>query len=113
MPQTGDGATFPDTLWAEVNATASGDNTVITGVSGRRIRVTAITFTCSAAAQIAFKSGASTTRINPMSFAANGGMDTQRLPPNYFLETNTGDAFVMNLDGTYNVRGSCNYVLVS
>ena len=113
MPDASDFRGPVETRWAEINATANGDNTIVLAVNGRKIRITAVTFTCSAAANVAFKSGASVTLINAMPFAANGGMDTQRHAPNFFCETNTGDNFVMNLDGTYNVRGSLNYVLVS
>ena len=115
MPDAADsnGRAPVETKWAEINATAAGDNTIVAAVAGMKIRVTALTFTCSAAANIAYKSGASVTKINAMPFAATGGLDSQRHAPNYFVETNTGDAFVMNLDGVYNVRGSLNYVLVS
>ena len=115
MPDAGDiSARVPvETKWAKINATAAGDNTIVEAQGGRRIRITAVTFTCSAAANIEFKSGAGVTLIDAMPFAANGGMDTQRHAPNFFCETNTGDAFVMSLDGVYNVRGSLNYVVVS
>ena len=96
---------------AEINATASGDTTVVTGVSGRVIRVIGLVLVCAAAVSVAWKTGATTTRINPQAFAANGGMAYNAFP-GWFYETDSGDNAVINLSAAVNVRGSLYYVLV-
>lgn len=105
-------ARHPEIFFAELNATSSGDNTVLAGFTGKKIRITAVTFVCSSAVGVQWQSAA-TVKITAMPFAANGGMDTQRIWPNFFVETDAGDALVVNLSTVANVRGSLNYYLVS
>jgi len=95
--------------WAEINATSSGDTSVIAAVSGKKIRVTAITLVCSAAVGVGWKSG-SNIKINAMPFAQNGGMALEFVSPaHFFVETNAGEALIINLSVNSNVRGSLNY----
>jgi hypothetical protein len=99
------GATY---MWAAINCTGAGDTTVIAGVAGKKLRVAGIVFSCSAAVDIAFKSAANVL-IAAMSFDATGGMGDYRGPDGWFCETNASEAFIMNLSGASNVRGSVVY----
>ena len=98
--------------WAEINATASGDTTVVALVSGKKIRVIQLGFSVSAAVSIAWKSGASTTKINARSFPAEGGHETGELSPGWFLETDAGEDLVINLSTAVTARGQLNYIEV-
>ena len=98
--------------WADINATASGDTTVVSLVSGKKIRVLQMGFSVSAAVNIAWKSGASTTKIAARSFPADGGHETGRVDPGWVVETDSGDALVINLSTAVNVRGQVNYIEV-
>lgn len=93
-----------------INATSLGDNTVVAAVTGKRIRVVAIAFTASANVDVAHKSGASNTLISAMPVAKYGGIGLNFMPHGFLCETNAGEAYVLNLSGTCNVRGTVNYV---
>jgi hypothetical protein len=97
---------------APFNVTATGDQALVPAVAGKKIRVLAITLTCSVATAVSFKSAAGTTLIQGMSFAANGGMDVNRMPHGWFCETAVGEALNMNNSVASNVRGSLCYVEV-
>lgn len=97
---------------AAINAAAAGNNTLVAAVSGKQIRVTAITLVCAGAVTVTFQSGAGGTALTgAMSFAANGGMDVDRTPPNYFCETAAGALLNMSLGGAVQVSGTLNYVV--
>lgn len=96
---------------AKIQATASGDTTVVAAVSGKVIRLLSVVLTCSVQVNVAWKSGASTTKIPAMPFAQYGGMShTPSL--GWFYETDSGEAAVINLSGTANVYGTVQYVEV-
>jgi hypothetical protein len=97
--------------FARINC-ASGDTTVVAAVSGKKIRVSGITFSCSAAVGVSFKS-ASTVLVGPMPFDTNGGLDAFRGTGAAFIETAVSEAFVMNLSTTSSVQGSVVYQEVS
>src|SRR3990167_8682384 len=91
------------TKWAEINATASGDTTVVALVASKKIQVVQMGFSVSTAVDIAWKSGAATTKINARSFATNGGMESGNVAPGKIVETDAGAALVINLSTTANV----------
>lgn len=65
-------------LVKQVNFAITGaDQPVIAAVSAKKVRIISIVFTCTAACTVTWKS-ASSTLINAMPFAANGGMDVER-----------------------------------
>ncbi len=95
-----------------INLTASGDTTVVSAVAGKKIRVFAITFMCSATVSVAIKSGGGSTLVEALGpFAAGGGLDCNSFP-GWICETVAGEALVMNLDSNVNVRGWLCYLLV-
>lgn len=102
-----DPAVLPPLKFARIDC-ASGDTTVVAAVTGKKIRVSGVTFCCSAAVGVSFKSG-STVVVGPMAFDTNGGMDSFRGVGATFIETASGEAFVMNLSTTSSVQGSIVY----
>lgn len=96
---------------AVISQSTSANNEIVTAVVGKKIRVTAVTLLCAGANTITFKSAA-TGITGPMTFAANGGFDTNRTPPNYFCETVAGEALNMTQTGATAVGGTLNYIEV-
>lgn len=96
---------------AAINATASGDTTVVSAVSGKKIRAFSIALTVSAQVDVAWKTGGGDTQIAAMSFAQYGGMNQDYLP-GWFVESDSGEALLINLSGAANVRGMLNYIEV-
>lgn len=104
-----DGLSYP-LKWAAINATLNGDNTVLTAVAAKKLRIIGITFLSDKNVEISFKSGTNVL-IQPMSFAARGGMTVNDQPAAYWLETNAGEAFIINCSvNAANVRGRLSYV---
>ena len=98
---------------ADINATASGDTTVVAAVANKKLRVISVgIFPVSAAVNISWKSGASTTKIQPGTYVINEGFMLSDLSPGWFVETDSGEALVINLSATANVRGFVNYIEV-
>lgn len=96
---------------AKIDAASAGNNTLVAAVTGKKIRVTAITIVCAADVAITFQDGAGGTGLTgAMSFKANGGMDVDRTPPNFFCETSAGNLLNMSLGGAVQVSGTLNYV---
>ena len=85
-----------------------GDNTIVSAITTKRIKVYAITLVVSAAVNCMWKSG--TTAISgAMNFSANGGYSHVMQPPAIILQTNTGEALVLNLSGATPVDGHIAY----
>lgn len=96
--------------WAEINVTAIGNTTVLTGIPGQKLTVVSLDFVVSAAVSISWLSAATTIR-NAQAFAANSGMARDLVRP-YYLQTNPGEALIMNLSAAVNVRGALGFVQV-
>jgi hypothetical protein len=96
--------------WLAFRATGNGDTTLLSAVAGKRIRILCVSFACEAAMTVGWKTG-NTLRIQPMSFGANGGVDTNRQPYSWWMETNVGDALILNKSTTSAVVGSLNYIV--
>lgn len=102
--------------YAPINASASGDNTVVAAVSGRKIRVQNYTAVAAASVSVTWKSGANLIS-GAMPFAANGGAAPAAGGPNAngsdgILECNLGEALIMNLSGAVLVAGHVKYELI-
>jgi hypothetical protein len=95
---------------AKLNATGSAQ-TVVSAVTGKKIRVVALVLTMSAAGTVLWKSSTTSTIQDAMPFAANGGMDANRMPHGFLFETvATEDLKVTVSAGT--CTGLLNYVEV-
>ncbi len=97
------------------SGSTAGSSVVIAGVSGCQIRVLSMTFTTTASQLIGWQSGSAGTAastIPAMGFANFGGMDVNRLPHGYLLQTGNGSALVISQTTACYVRGSITYVVV-
>ncbi len=95
--------------WKKINATASGDNTILAAVSGKKLRVLTIWHTGSDSIEITYKSGANAL-VDAEAFAKQGGLGLNLQPAGFVLETNAGEAFIMSLSAVKNVRGALTYI---
>ena len=95
-------------LWEDINATAAGDNTILAGVASTKHRVISLHLTCAGAVTISWKSGANVL-IQPMSYDIYGKQEFVGSYFNYWCETNSNEALIINLGGAVNVRGRLCY----
>lgn len=96
--------------FAVISASASGDNTVVSAVTGKKIRVLHYSLVCAAAVTLTWKSG--TTAISGgMAFGTNNGISTPYSPQGLF-ETASGQALVLSLSTDASVGGHLTYIEV-
>lgn len=95
--------------YAVINASSSGDNTLVAAVSGRRIRVLSANFIAAGTVNATFKSGASTAKTGAYPLVAQSGAALAHNPTGHF-ETDEGEALVLGLDAAVLVAGSLTYV---
>lgn len=98
--------------YASIDAAASGDNTLVAAVSGKRIRVVSLFLVASGAVTVAFESGASGTALTgDMNVGANGNIVMPFNPEGWF-QTVAGALLNMELGSATSVDGCLTYVLV-
>ena len=98
--------------FAAINATTNGDNTVVSAVAGKKIRVLSYSLVADAAVGVAFEDGAGGSELSgQMAFAANGGISVPFSPVGHF-ETTANTLLNIETDAAANVRGHLCYVEV-
>lgn len=99
--------------FAKIEATATGDNTVVDAVEGSRIKLVGYCLTAGGASSIQWKSGASTDISGVMPMATGVPIrdhsGSERLP---LLQTAVGEALVLEA-AAQDVLGYCSYVVES
>ena len=110
MPNIGN-SPVKHSLKAVVNISSSGDNTIITGVSGKRIKISTLFFIVEGDVSITLYNGA-TAISGPMSFG--GTNEPKGIISNYGdapLKITQGNSFVVNLSAAVQVSGQVCYSL--
>lgn len=93
---------------AVISAASSGNNTIIAGVTGKRIFIYGIDLSTASVTTVQFKSGASTALTGVMTLNAySKGM--LPIPPAYWV-TDVGDAFVISLGSSVQMSGTVWYL---
>ncbi len=92
--------------FAPISATSGGDTTILSAVSGKRLRILALTLTAASNAELTLKS-ASTAISGALAVAANWGFSASA--PWGIAETDPGEALVLNLDGANTIGGMVSY----
>lgn len=100
--------------YAVINASASGNNTIISAVTGKKIRVLGYTHTASTAVIVTWKSGTTTAISGPMHFATDGSRQGISGAGTFMaeygvMETAVGEALVISLSGVATVGGHLIY----
>lgn len=104
-----DGATAMPIKFAVVDVATAGDNTIVSAVAGKKIRVLNYVLVSSAANTVIWKS-ATTNISGGMQLAANGGISAESQFG--LFETNAGEALILNLSAANSVDGHIAYVEV-
>lgn len=99
--------------FAVISASSSGNNTIVSAVTSKKIRVLAYNFIGSGAVNAKFQSGASGTDLTGLKYiaAAGGGICAPFNPVGWF-ETGSGVLLNLNLSGAVAVGGELVYVEV-
>ena len=97
--------------FVKIDVASSGDNTIVSAVEGKKIRVLQYALVCSDAVTVQWKSSGGTALSGAMSFAANGGISCPFSPVGLF-ETAIGEGLVLNLSAAVQVSGHLVYVEV-
>lgn len=98
-----------EVLRAVVNATTVGNNTLVAAVTGKRIRVMSFVGVATAAATVAFQSGAGGTALTgTMALAANGQINLPYNPSGH-CETAAGALLNLSMGVTGPVTGVLTY----
>lgn len=98
--------------YAAVDVAASGDNTIVAAVAGKKIRVISVFLVAAGSLTARFESGAGgTAKTGQMNLAATGGIV---LPANQFgwFETAAGQLLNLELSAATSVDGGLTYILV-
>ena len=94
---------------SKITAASSGDNTLVSAVSGKKIVIMSILVVLgSAETTLIFKSG-STDLTGSMVFSDNSGPNLGYSPMGH-LETASGEAFILNLSGANTTGGFLTYI---
>jgi hypothetical protein len=97
---------------AVVNASASGDNTIITGVTGQPIFIWQMAFTAAGAVNFIFKNGtAGTAQSGAYILTANGSSITFQYTGMPWSWTSPGSNWVINLSGAVAITGQVFYTI--
>lgn len=96
---------------AAITFASSGDNTVVSAVTGKGICVYGLYFTAAAATNVTIKDGASNNLTGAMAFTANGAgfwpmRDNAKSP---WWTTGAGNAFVINSSNAVQISGAVIY----
>lgn len=106
------GTTALTPKFAVISASSSGNNTIVTAVTGKKIRVLAVQVNATAAVNLKWQSGASGTDLTGLNYAtANGGYVLPFSPVGWF-ETASNTLLNLNLSAANAVGGSITYVEV-
>lgn len=92
---------------ASFSLTSTG--TVVSAVTGKRIKVYAITMNVSAALSVNWRDGSSTGLEGAQALAANGGYVTAVNPPAFLLATTAGNTLDLVISGTGTAAGRVSY----
>lgn len=95
---------------AAINFSNTGANTVVAAVTGRRIRVWKMNFTCTTASNLTFEDG-STALSGAYDLQANGSIFFPYDSAPYY-ETTIGAGFVISQSGTSSIQGTVYYTTV-
>ena len=87
-----------------INASSSGDNTIVAGVLGKRIVVLLYTLVCSDAVTVTWEASGGSVLSGPCAFAANGGISVPQAEFGH-MATPVGEALVLDLSGAVQVGG--------
>lgn len=94
---------------AVINASSSGDNTLVSGTTSQTVRVYRLLLTAAGNVNVKFKDGASTDLTAALTLQAGGAIVLDFDTEPWFV-TSAGNGFVLNLSAAVQVSGRVWYV---
>lgn len=98
--------------WAVISASSSGDNTVVSAVTSKKIRVLFWDLSPNAAVNAKWKSSTTTDKTGLYYMGGQGNGNSRPFNPVGWFETASGEALTLNLSGAVAVGGVVGYVEV-
>ena len=95
-----------------IDHAASGDNTLVAAVPGKKIRVLSFLLVSAGTVTVRFESGASGTALTGQMTTAVNSVIAAPYNPGGWFETAAGALLNLELSGNVSVDGVLNYVLV-
>lgn len=103
-------------LFAPVSCSSSGDNTIVSLIAGRRLRVVSYLLVTAGDVVVTWKSSVAGAISGPMSLgntsSGQGGGASHPTGPSAALQTAVGEALVLNLSDAISVGGHLTYILI-
>lgn len=100
----------PEIKSATIAASASGDNTIVSAVSGKRIAVIGWVWVAQGTVNVKWKDGAATDKTGAMNFQAREGVSVPLgAPHRYWFIGSTNTALILNLSAAVQVDGIVTY----
>lgn len=96
--------------FAAIDAAVSGDNTIKTAVSGKKIRVLSLFLVSTGTVTVRFESGAGGTALTGQMQLMNGTGFVLPFNPGGWFETAANTLLNLELSGAVSVDGCCSYV---
>jgi hypothetical protein len=103
------GRTAP--LFAVVNASSAGANTIVAAVAGKKILVQLYLAVATTAVNVSWESSGGNILDGPVPCGATGGVMGNFSPVGHFI-TESGEGLVLYLSGAVQVGGHVQYVLI-
>jgi len=96
---------------AAINASSSGDNTIVAAVTSpnRRVKVYSVKLNVAGTVALKFKDGAGSDFEPAQPYQAREGYTESCIPPSFLYGTTAGNALILNLDGAIAVTGIVRY----
>lgn len=96
-----------------ISASSSGNNEIVTAVTGKRIKVISVMLIASDDVNIIFNSGGTSNLTGTLPLTANSGfvLPAPFNPLCHWIETVSGEALNLNLSGAISVGGCLTYYL--
>ena len=108
--QTSNGLPAPTVKFAVIDNASSGDNTLVSGVSSKKIRVLSLFLVSAGTVNVRFESGASGTALTgQMNLIANTGFVLPYNPAGWF-ETAASALLNLELSDVVSVDGAITYI---
>lgn len=103
--------------FAAIAAASSGNNTIVSAVSAKKVRILSLCIVAASAVSLYFVSASGGTVVfggstNKISLAANGGFVLPYNPGGWFENASTNQDLIMNLSSAVIVSGGCTYIEV-
>ena len=97
--------------FAVINASASGDNIIVAGVTGKPIKIWQFFFVAAGAVNVTFKNGASISQSGAIPLTGAGSSFYAQYTGMPWSWTDPGNNWIINLSGAVGITGTAYYTI--